>query len=190
MRTLETNEINLMLLFFLLLRFPSIVSTQGIVFHLLRHDRFRFEEDRITSVKVDLISIHWIQLNRRNCQQTEDRWSDENKKKTIFFSIHLGQLCTLQFLPALQIINMAEDTQVGSLIARLQITGTASEISTRLVYNSSEVKTNGTDYFTLNFTNLYLRYCKFFRLNSKENSYEESFVFLSSSSRLWMVDGK
>ena len=57
---------------------------------------------------------------------------------------------------------MAEDTLVGSLVARLQITGTSSEISTRLVYNSSEVKTNGTDYFTLNFTNLYLRYCKFF----------------------------
>ncbi|CAF1114625.1 unnamed protein product [Adineta ricciae] len=53
---------------------------------------------------------------------------------------------------------MSEDTQPGDLVVRLQITGTASEISTRLVYNSSEVKTNGTEYFTLNFTNLYLRY--------------------------------
>lgn len=54
---------------------------------------------------------------------------------------------------------MPEDTKPGDLVARLQITGTASEISTRLVYNSSEVKTNGTEYFELNFTNLYLRYC-------------------------------
>jgi hypothetical protein len=56
---------------------------------------------------------------------------------------------------------MSEDTKPGDLVALLQITGTSSEISTRLVYNSSEVKTNGTDYFTLNFTSLYLRYCKF-----------------------------
>jgi hypothetical protein len=55
---------------------------------------------------------------------------------------------------------MPEDTKPGDLVAHLQITGTSSEISTRLVYNSSEVKTNGTEYFTLNFTNLYLRYCK------------------------------
>jgi hypothetical protein len=55
---------------------------------------------------------------------------------------------------------MPEDTQPGDLVARLQITGTSSQISTQLVYNSTEVKTNGTDYFTLNFTNLYLRYCK------------------------------
>lgn len=52
---------------------------------------------------------------------------------------------------------MTEDTSPGSLVARLQIIGTSSEISTRLIYNSSEVKTNGTEYFTLNFTNLYLR---------------------------------
>ena len=52
---------------------------------------------------------------------------------------------------------MSEDTRPGELVARLQITGTAAEISTRLVYDSPEVKTNGTDYFTLNFTNLYLR---------------------------------
>jgi hypothetical protein len=56
---------------------------------------------------------------------------------------------------------MSEDTQPGALVASLQITGTQSQISTLLVYNSSEVKTNGTDYFTLNFTSLYLRYCKF-----------------------------
>ncbi len=40
---------------------------------------------------------------------------------------------------------MPEDTQPGNLVARLQIIGTPSEISTRLVYNSSEVKTNGTE---------------------------------------------
>ncbi|CAF0892364.1 unnamed protein product [Rotaria sordida] len=68
-----------------------------------------------------------------------------------------GQPCTLQFLPALQIITMLENTEPGNLVARLQITGTLSEISTRLVYNSSDVKTNGTDYFILNFTDLYLR---------------------------------
>jgi hypothetical protein len=45
----------------------------------------------------------------------------------------------------------------NELVARLPITGTTSEISTRLIYNSSDVKTNGTDYFTLNFTQLYLR---------------------------------
>ena len=55
---------------------------------------------------------------------------------------------------------MREDLTPGDLVARLQITGSSSEISTRLVYNSSEVKTNGTEYFTLNYTNLYLRYCK------------------------------
>ena len=69
----------------------------------------------------------------------------------------LGQLCTLQFLPALQIITMPENTQAGNLIARLQITGTAAEISTKLIYNSPDVKTNGTDYLTLNFTDLHLR---------------------------------
>lgn len=53
---------------------------------------------------------------------------------------------------------MREDLEVGQLVARLQITGSQTEISTRLVYNSSEVKTNGTDYFTLNYTNLYLKY--------------------------------
>jgi hypothetical protein len=52
---------------------------------------------------------------------------------------------------------MPENTQSGNLVARLQITGTSGEISTRLVYNSPDVKTNGTDYFTLNFTDLYLR---------------------------------
>jgi hypothetical protein len=56
---------------------------------------------------------------------------------------------------------MSEDTKPGALVASLQITGTQSEISTRLLYNSSDVQTNGTDYFSLNFTNLYLRYCKF-----------------------------
>ncbi|CAF4046492.1 unnamed protein product [Rotaria sp. Silwood2] len=71
--------------------------------------------------------------------------------------VSLGQPCTLQFLPALQIITMLENTEPGNLVARLQITGTPSEISTRLVYNSSDVKTNGTDYFILNFTDLYLR---------------------------------
>jgi hypothetical protein len=63
---------------------------------------------------------------------------------------------------------MPEDTQPGNLVARLQIIGTPSEISTRLVYNSSEVKTNGTEYFTLNFTNLYLRYCKILYLIKKK----------------------
>jgi len=56
---------------------------------------------------------------------------------------------------------MPENTPVGNLVARLQITGTSSEISTRLIYNSSDVKTNGTDYFSLNFTDLYLRSRKF-----------------------------
>ncbi len=73
----------------------------------------------------------------------------------------LGQPCTLQFLPALQIITMPENTPTGNLVARLQITGTSLEISTRLIYNSSDVKTNGTDYFSLNFTDLYLRSRKF-----------------------------
>jgi hypothetical protein len=60
---------------------------------------------------------------------------------------------------------MPENTQPGDLVARLQITGTSSQISTQLVYNSTEVKTNGTEYFTLNFTSLYLRYreCAFNR---------------------------
>ncbi|CAF5178709.1 unnamed protein product, partial [Rotaria magnacalcarata] len=71
------------------------------------------------------------------------------------------QPCTLQFLPALQIITMLENTQPGNLVARLQITGTSSEISTRLIYNSSDVKTNGTDYFILDFTDLYLQSRKF-----------------------------
>ncbi|CAF2796273.1 unnamed protein product [Rotaria sp. Silwood2] len=53
---------------------------------------------------------------------------------------------------------MPENTKIEDLVTRLQITGTSSEISTRLVYNSPDVKTNGTDYFTLNFTDLYLRY--------------------------------
>jgi hypothetical protein len=75
--------------------------------------------------------------------------------------VSLGQPCTLQFLPALQIITMPENTPTGNLVARLQITGTSSEISTRLIYNSSDVKTNGTDYFSLNFTDLYLRSRKF-----------------------------
>ncbi|CAF4354064.1 unnamed protein product [Rotaria socialis] len=69
-----------------------------------------------------------------------------------------GQPCTLQFLPALQIITMSENLKVGDRVTDLQITGSPSEISTRLLYNSSDVKTNGTDYFTLNFTSLYLRY--------------------------------
>lgn len=56
---------------------------------------------------------------------------------------------------------MLENTQPGNLVARLQITGTSSEISTRLIYNSSDVKTNGTDYFILDFTDLYLRSRKF-----------------------------
>ena len=76
-------------------------------------------------------------------------------------NLNLGQLCTLQFLPALQIITMPESTQPGDLVANLQIIGNTSTISTRLVYNSSDVRTNGTDYFILNFTNLYLRSCKF-----------------------------
>ena len=75
--------------------------------------------------------------------------------------ISLGQPCTLQFLPALQIITMFENLQPGNLVTRLQITGASSEISTRLIYDSSDVKTNGTDYFTLNFTDLYLRSRKF-----------------------------
>lgn len=57
---------------------------------------------------------------------------------------------------------MPENTHPGELVARLQITGTAAEISTRLIYNSCDVKTNGTDYFTLNFTDLYLRSREYF----------------------------
>lgn len=90
--------------------------------------------------------------------------------------ISLGQPCTLQFLPALQIITMPENTPTGNLVARLQITGTPSEISNRLIYNSSEVKTNGTDYFSLNFTDLYLRSRKF----SLENKTKIFFFFHSS----------
>ena len=51
---------------------------------------------------------------------------------------------------------MREDLRPGDLVTRLAITGTTSEISTRLSYNSSEVQTNGTNYFRLNFTDLYL----------------------------------
>ena len=58
---------------------------------------------------------------------------------------------------------MPENTHPGELVARLQITGSAAEISTRLIYNSSDVKTNGTDYFTLNFTDLFLRSSEFYR---------------------------
>ena len=60
---------------------------------------------------------------------------------------------------------MPENTHPGELVARLQITGNPSEISTRLIYNSSDVKTNGTDYFTLNFTDLFLRSSKFYCLS-------------------------
>ena len=67
-----------------------------------------------------------------------------------------GQLCTIQYLPALQIINMREDLRPGDLVTRLAIIGNTSEIATRLLYNSSEVQTNGTSYFRLNFTDLYL----------------------------------
>ncbi|CAF3352247.1 unnamed protein product [Rotaria sp. Silwood1] len=84
-------------------------------------------------------------------------WRMEARPNSIYGG-RKGQLCTLQFLPALQIITMPEDTKPEDLVTRLQITGTSSEIATRLVYNSSDVKTNGTDYFTLNFTDLYLRY--------------------------------
>jgi hypothetical protein len=66
---------------------------------------------------------------------------------------------------------MPENTPAGSLVARLQITGTSSEISTRLVYNSSDVKTNGTDYFSLNFTDLYLRSRKFLLKEIKQIFY-------------------
>lgn len=56
---------------------------------------------------------------------------------------------------------MSENRQPGDLIALLQITGLQTQISTRLIYNSSDVRTNGTNYFSLNFTNLYLRHRKF-----------------------------
>lgn len=84
---------------------------------------------------------------------------------------------------------MVEDTPIGNLVARLQITGSPSEISTQLVYNSSEVKTNGTNYFTLNFTNLYVQYRKFYSIELQRKQFFERrrnfpFVFLSSSSRL------
>lgn len=81
---------------------------------------------------------------------------------------------------------MPENTQPGDLVARLQITGTSSEISTRLVYNSSEVKTNGTNYFSLNFTNLYLRYCKicFLYLIKKQQNVTFLFFFFFSPSAL------
>ena len=71
---------------------------------------------------------------------------------------------------------MSEDTKPGTLVASLQINGTPLEISTRLVYNSPEVKTNGTNYFTLNFTNLYLNSCKFsFGSENKKNQKKISF---------------
>lgn len=73
---------------------------------------------------------------------------------------------------------MLENTQPGDLVTRLQITGTSSEITTRLIYNSSDVKTNGTDYFRLDFTNLYLRF-RMCLLDSYENE-KETFSFFSS----------
>lgn len=79
---------------------------------------------------------------------------------------------------------MSEDTQPGDFVTRLQITGTASEISTRLVYNSSEVKTNGTEYFTLNFTNLYLRYCKLLKYRTTKK-HLHCFSFLQH----WITNG-
>lgn len=83
---------------------------------------------------------------------------------------------------------MFENTPVGNLVARLQITGTPSEISTRLVYNSSDVKTNGTDYFSLNFTDLYLRSRKSILLE-----FENILFFLCLSPALdyewWTVNG-
>ena len=84
---------------------------------------------------------------------------------------------------------MPEDTNVGDLVARLQITGTSREISTRLLYNSSDVKTNGTDYFTLTFTNLYLRtrQCYFGLLDRTVITTRASLRLLSSA-RLRMVD--
>jgi hypothetical protein len=100
--------------------------------------------------------------------------------------VSLGQPCTLQFLPALQIITMPENTPVGNLVARLQITGTSSEISTRLVYNSSDVKTNGTDYFSLNFTDLYLRSCKFLIINRNR---KKIFFFLALDYEWWTSHG-
>ena len=66
---------------------------------------------------------------------------------------------------------MPENTPAGHLVARLQITGTSTEISTQLIYNSSDVKTNGTDYFSLAFTDLYLKSRKLnflMEINEKE----------------------
>jgi hypothetical protein len=99
-----------------------------------------------------------------------------------------GQPCTLQFLPALQIITMPENTQSGDLVARLQITGSASEISTRLIYNSTDVKTNGTDYFTLNFTDLYLRSCEC-RLNVTRTTSNETTRLLALDYDWWTANG-
>lgn len=67
---------------------------------------------------------------------------------------------------------MPENTHPGELVARLQITGSQTEISTRLIYNSSDVKTNGTDYFTLNFTDLFLRSSEFFSSRGKKKTIE------------------
>lgn len=72
---------------------------------------------------------------------------------------------------------MLENTQPGNLVARLQITGSPSEISTRLVYNSSDVKTNGTDYFILDFTDLYLRSRKLLYFYSSVK-YQNKMIFL------------
>ncbi|CAF0944340.1 unnamed protein product [Didymodactylos carnosus] len=68
------------------------------------------------------------------------------------------ELCKLQYLPADQILSMLESDKAGDLIATLNIFGTPDQIETYLDYNSTVVKTNGTDYFSLNFTKLYLRY--------------------------------
>ncbi len=80
---------------------------------------------------------------------------------------------------------MPESTKPGDLVDRLQITGTPSEISTQLVYNSSEVKTNGTEYFTLNFTSLYLRYCKTFLVDLKTKLFV---VFFSALNYAYWTD--
>ncbi|CAF0985748.1 unnamed protein product [Didymodactylos carnosus] len=53
---------------------------------------------------------------------------------------------------------MLESKEPGDLITTLKIFGTTDQIQTQLAYNSAVVKTNGTDYFSLNFTSLYLRY--------------------------------
>ena len=83
---------------------------------------------------------------------------------------------------------MPEDTKVGDLVARLQITGTSREISTRLLYNSSDVKTNGTDYFTLTFTNLYLRTRQSYF--GRRDRMPITARFSPLSARLRMVDGE